>query len=128
MQMTKLELSSKSISVRSSEFVRLQYLALLVQLLKAKHAQSHERIKFPTIDNGILDVKHLLQSKNRFQLPTEIGVIDCIHVGILKPNHQGDAYINWKGKHTFIVQATCDAKQKFTNIDLYMMQGDVKIH
>ncbi|CAH1993885.1 unnamed protein product [Acanthoscelides obtectus] len=38
--------------------------------------------------------------------------------GILKPNRHGDEYINRKGKPTLNVQATCDAREMFTSVDV----------
>ncbi|CAH1975751.1 unnamed protein product [Acanthoscelides obtectus] len=53
-----------------------------------------------------------------YKFPTATGVIDCTHIGILKPNRHGDVYINRKGKPTLNVQATCDAREMFTSIDV----------
>ncbi|CAH1957498.1 unnamed protein product [Acanthoscelides obtectus] len=53
-----------------------------------------------------------------YKFPTAIGVIDCTHIGILKPNRHGDEYIDRKGKPTSIVQATCDAREMFTSVDV----------
>ncbi|CAH1990869.1 unnamed protein product [Acanthoscelides obtectus] len=65
-------------------------------------AQSNEWIKFPTTNHMV--AKRTWQSMYKF--PTAIGVIECTHIGILKPNRHGDEYINRKGKHTLNVQAT----------------------
>lgn len=46
-------------------------------------AKADNWIKFPSTENEILQAKELWQTKYRF--PTAIGVIDCTHVGILKP-------------------------------------------
>ncbi|CAH1956586.1 unnamed protein product [Acanthoscelides obtectus] len=70
-------------------------------------AQSNEWIKFPTINHELMEAKRIWSSMYKF--PTAIGVIDCTHIGILKPNRHGDEYINRKGKPTLNVQATCDA-------------------
>ena len=64
---------------------------------------------------------------------TAIGAIDCTHIGILKPKLHGDEYINRKGKSTLNIQATCDAKEMFTSVDVswpgsYTTQGYGKIH
>ncbi|CAH2020636.1 unnamed protein product [Acanthoscelides obtectus] len=53
-----------------------------------------------------------------YTFPTAIGVIDCTHIGILKPNRHGNEYINLKGKPTLNVQATCDAREMFTSVDV----------
>ncbi|CAH2001530.1 unnamed protein product [Acanthoscelides obtectus] len=51
-------------------------------------------------------------------LKKAIGVIDDTHIGILKPNRQGDEYINRKGKPPLNVQATCDDREMFTSVDV----------
>ncbi|CAH1986422.1 unnamed protein product [Acanthoscelides obtectus] len=53
-----------------------------------------------------------------YKFPAAIGVIDCTHIGILKPNRHGDEYINRKGKPTLNLQTTCDAKEVFTSVDV----------
>ncbi|CAH1958569.1 unnamed protein product [Acanthoscelides obtectus] len=79
-------------------------------------AQSNEWIKFPTTNHELMEVKRIWQSMYKF--PTAIGVIDCANIGILKPNRNGDEYINQKGKPTLNVQATCDAREMFTGVDV----------
>ncbi|CAH2013550.1 unnamed protein product [Acanthoscelides obtectus] len=79
-------------------------------------AQSNEYIKFPTINHALMEAKQIWQSMYKF--PTAICVIDCTHIGIPKPNRHGDEYINRKGKPTLNVQATCDAREMFTSVDV----------
>ena len=79
-------------------------------------AKADNWIKFPSTENEILQAKELWQTKYHF--PTAIGVIDCTHVGILKPRIHGDEYINRKGKPTLNIQATCNAKEMFTSVDV----------
>ncbi|CAH2016328.1 unnamed protein product [Acanthoscelides obtectus] len=78
-------------------------------------AQSNEWIKFPTTYHELMEARRTWQSMYKF--PTEICVIDCTHIGILKPNRHGDEHINRKGKPTLNVQATCDAREMFTCVD-----------
>ncbi|KAG8317660.1 hypothetical protein J6590_023005 [Homalodisca vitripennis] len=67
-----------------------------------------------------MEAKQLWQRKVRF--PTAVGVVDCTHVGIQKPYLHGDEYINRKRKPTLNVQATCDASEKFTSVDIVGME------
>ncbi|KAJ8938748.1 hypothetical protein NQ314_011345 [Rhamnusium bicolor] len=55
--------------------------------------------------------------QEKFQFPIAIGIIDCTHVQILKPNHHGDECINKKGLATVNVQATSNSSEIFTNVD-----------
>ncbi|CAH1975181.1 unnamed protein product [Acanthoscelides obtectus] len=79
-------------------------------------AQSNEWIKFPTTNHELMEAKRVWQSMYKF--PTAIDVIDCTHIGTLKPNRHGDEYINRKGKPTLNVQATCDSREMFTSVDV----------
>ncbi|CAH2003442.1 unnamed protein product [Acanthoscelides obtectus] len=79
-------------------------------------AQSNEWIKFAATSHELMEAKRIWQSMYKF--PTAIGVIDCTHIGILKPNRHGDEYINRKGKPTLNVQATCDAREMFSSVDV----------
>ncbi|EFA01471.1 Putative nuclease HARBI1-like Protein [Tribolium castaneum] len=45
-------------------------------------------------------------------------LVDCTHVEIEKPKNHGDEYINRKGKPTINVQATCDAREIFTSVEV----------
>ncbi|CAH1991021.1 unnamed protein product [Acanthoscelides obtectus] len=78
-------------------------------------AQSNEWIKFPTTNHELIEDKRIWQSMYKFSTAT--GVIDCTHIGILKPNRDGDVYINRKGKPTLNVQVTCDGREMFTSVD-----------
>ncbi|CAH1977841.1 unnamed protein product [Acanthoscelides obtectus] len=77
-------------------------------------AQWNEWIKFPTTNHELMEAKRIWQSMYKF--PTAIGVNDCTHIGILRPNRHG--YINRKEKPTLNVQATCDAREMFTSVDV----------
>lgn len=76
-------------------------------------AHANEWIKFPTTNVEIVKAKEEWQRKYTF--PTAIGVIDCTHIRILKPQQHGDEYINRKGTSNLNVQATCNAKEEFTS-------------
>ncbi|CAH2018595.1 unnamed protein product [Acanthoscelides obtectus] len=79
-------------------------------------AQSNEWIKFSTTNHELMEAKRIWQSMYIF--PTAIGVIDCTHIGILKPNRHRDEYMNRKGTPTLNVRATCDAGEMFTSADV----------
>lgn len=64
--------------------------------------KAHLWIKFPSTLTKLNEAQQAWQEK--FQFPSAIGVIDCTHVQILKPNHHGDEYINRKGLATLNVQ------------------------
>ncbi|CAH1988584.1 unnamed protein product [Acanthoscelides obtectus] len=76
-------------------------------------AQSNEWIKLPTANREMMEANRICQSMYKF--PT---AIDCSHIGILKPYRLGDENINRKGKPTLNVQASCDAREIFTSIDV----------
>lgn len=78
--------------------------------------KAHLWIKFPSTLPKVNEAQQAWQEK--FQFPSAIGVIDCTHVQILKPNQHGDEYINRKGLATLNVQATCNSLQMFTSADV----------
>ncbi|CAH2010964.1 unnamed protein product [Acanthoscelides obtectus] len=79
-------------------------------------AQSNEWIKFPTTNHELMEAKRI--SRSMYKFPTAIGVIDCTHIGILKPNRHGYEYINRKEKRSLNVQCTCDVREMFTSVDV----------
>lgn len=78
--------------------------------------QAPQWIKFPTNENEVIHAKETWLDKYNF--PTAVGVLDCTHVRIPKPQHHGDEYINRKGWPSINVQATCDARYMFTSVDI----------
>lgn len=74
-------------------------------------------IRFPATNAAI----HKAQNdwSARFNFPKAFGVIDCTHVTIEKPREFGDEYVNRKGKTTINVQATCDAAEQFTSVEVH---------
>lgn len=73
-------------------------------------------IKFPSSNEEIREAQRLWQQIHTF--PAAVGVLDCTHVHIRKPSQFGDEYINRKGFASINVQATCDAQDKFTSVDV----------
>lgn len=71
-------------------------------------------IKFPASQEEVTIAKREWMEK--YTMPTAIGTIDCTHIRIPKPSQNGDEYINRKGWPSINVQATCDAKERFTSI------------
>nr|CAI5865484.1 unnamed protein product [Callosobruchus analis] len=78
--------------------------------------KAHLWITFPTTNGEICETQHLWQQVYTF--PAAIGVPDCTHVRISKPVQFGDEYINRKGFTSINVQATCNAQETFTSVDV----------
>ncbi|KAK7870302.1 hypothetical protein R5R35_003695 [Gryllus longicercus] len=53
-----------------------------------------------------------------YSFTAAILAVDCTHILIRRPHIHGDEYENRRGHHILNVQATCNAKEKFTNIDV----------
>lgn len=73
-------------------------------------------IQFPNNVESIHAAK--LDWSAKFKFPNTLGAIDCTHVPIPKPKDHGEEYINRKGFTSINVQATCNAKEVFTSVDV----------
>ncbi|GBM06876.1 hypothetical protein AVEN_147821-1 [Araneus ventricosus] len=72
----------------------------------------------PTVQNCPKVIELLKERFSREDLLVQVYVRELLKMEILKPKLYGDEYINRKGKPTLNVQATCDAKEMFTSVDV----------
>lgn len=78
--------------------------------------KANDWIRFPNNAHEIAQAKQEWQIKYNF--PSALGVVDCTHVQIEKPSLHGDEYVNRKGYASINVQATCNAREMFTSLDV----------
>lgn len=78
--------------------------------------QINNWIQFPTTIESMHAAK--LDWNAKFKIPNTIGAIDCTHIHIPKPKDHGEEYINRKGFTSINVQATCNANEVFTSVDV----------
>lgn len=86
------------------------------QVANAIVSKGNNWIIFPKSGEAIKRAQEKWTSKYKF--PLAIGAIDCTHVRIKKPSSHSDDYINRKGYHSMNVQATCDADELFTSVEV----------
>ncbi|XP_037956632.1 putative nuclease HARBI1 [Teleopsis dalmanni] len=75
-----------------------------------------EWIKFPETTTEFKAEQTLWSTK--YKMPFAVGAIDCTHFKIKKPLNNCDEYICRKGFFSINVQATCNANELFTSVDV----------
>lgn len=85
-------------------------------VMKEIIAKKDRWIRFPNSDEDFEIAIHSWASK--FNIPDVIGAIDCTHIWIQKPLVHPNEYVNRKGFFSLNVQATCNADEHFTSVDV----------
>ena len=86
------------------------------------NALSQEYVKMPSNEREWLSVSR--QYDQMWNFPNCIGAIDGKHVVIQAPKCAGSSHFNYKGTHSIVLLAVCDAHYRFIMIDV----GDAGRH
>lgn len=86
-------------------FVAFQFTALLFGFLQVPSSAAD----WEAIEKKFNDL---------WNFPNCIGAIDGKHVVMVAPPHSGSIFYNYKGSHSIVLMAICDAEYKFTYIDV----------
>lgn len=80
------------------------------------HECGRDYLKMPTTEQEMMEL--IAKMEHKYGFPQAFGCIDGTHIPILSPRQNPHDYISYKKRHTLNVQAVCDYRGSFLDVDV----------